>query len=79
MQQAARIREFLTGRLFLTMLDALSLFVFIPVLALYSIKLTGVVLAFTALSGLVVTLLMGPFRRRLYSLSGGRRAAGASR
>ena len=48
MQQAARIREFLTGRLFLTMLDALSLFVFVPVLALYSVKLTCVVLAFTA-------------------------------
>ncbi len=47
MQQAARIREFLTGRLFLTSLDALSLFVFLPVLALYSVKLTCVVLAFT--------------------------------
>jgi ATP-binding cassette subfamily B protein len=68
MQQAARIREFLTGRLFLTMLDALSLLVFIPVLALYSVKLTLLVLAFTGLSGLVVTLLIGPFRRRLYSL-----------
>jgi ATP-binding cassette subfamily B protein len=68
MQQAARIREFLTGRLFLTTLDALSLFVFIPVLALYSIKLTCVVLAFTAASGCVVTMLMGPFRRRLFSL-----------
>jgi ATP-binding cassette subfamily B protein len=68
MQQAARIREFLTGRLFLTTLDALSLVVFIPVLALYSIKLTCVVLAFTALSGAVVALLMGPFRRRLYEL-----------
>jgi ATP-binding cassette subfamily B protein len=68
MQQAGRIREFLTGRLFLTALDALSLFVFLPVLALYSIKLTCVVLAFTALSGGVVVVLMGPFRRRLYDL-----------
>ncbi|WP_407180094.1 peptidase domain-containing ABC transporter [Bradyrhizobium sp. STM 3562] len=68
MQQAARIREFLTGRLFLTTLDALSLFVFVPVLALYSVKLTCVVLAFTGASGLVVVLLMGPFRRRLYDL-----------
>jgi ATP-binding cassette, subfamily B, bacterial HlyB/CyaB len=68
MQQAARIREFLTGRLFLTTLDALSLFVFLPVLALYSVKLTCVVLAFTAASGLVIALLMGPFRRRLYDL-----------
>jgi subfamily B ATP-binding cassette protein HlyB/CyaB len=68
MQQAARIREFLTGRLFLTTLDALSLFVFIPILALYSIKLTCLVLAFTGLSGAIVALLMGPFRRRLYDL-----------
>jgi ATP-binding cassette subfamily B protein len=68
MQQATRIREFLTGRLFLTALDALSLLVFLPVLALYSVKLTCLVLAFTALSGLVVALLIGPFRRRLYSL-----------
>jgi ATP-binding cassette, subfamily B, bacterial HlyB/CyaB len=68
MQQAGRIREFLTGRLFLTILDALSLFVFVPILALYSVKLTCLVLAFTGLSGLVVTLLMGPFRRRLFRL-----------
>ncbi|MGC1464485.1 MAG: peptidase domain-containing ABC transporter [Pseudolabrys sp.] len=68
MQQAARVREFLTGRLFLTMLDALSLLVFIPVLALYSVKLTCLVLVFTGLSALVVTVLVGPFRRRLLSL-----------
>ncbi len=68
MQQAARIREFLTGRMFVTMLDTISLFVFIPVLACYSIKLTGLVLAFTALSGTIVVLLMGPFQRRLLSL-----------
>ena len=68
MQQAARIREFLTGRLFVTLLDAISLVVFIPVLALYSVKLTLVVLAFTGLSGAIVVLLMGPFRRRLFAL-----------
>lgn len=68
MQQASRIREFLTGRLFVTFLDALSLLVFIPVLAMYSLKLTGLVLAFTVLSGTIVVLLMGPFRRRLFSL-----------
>jgi ATP-binding cassette, subfamily B, bacterial HlyB/CyaB len=67
-QQAGRIREFLTGRLFMTTLDALSLFVFIPVLALYSLKLTCVVLAFTCVTAVVVASLMGPFRRRLYDL-----------
>jgi ATP-binding cassette, subfamily B, bacterial HlyB/CyaB len=68
MQQAARIREFLTGRLFLTTLDAVSLLVFVPILALYSVRLTFLVLAFTGFIGIVVCVLVGPFRRRLYSL-----------
>jgi ATP-binding cassette subfamily B protein len=33
-----------------------------------SLKLTCLVLAFTALTGVVVTLLVGPVRRRLYGL-----------
>jgi ATP-binding cassette subfamily B protein len=68
MQQAGRIREFLTGRLLLTLLDGLSLFVFVPVLLFYSVKLTLVVLAFTVLVGVIVGLLVGPFRRRLRAL-----------
>jgi subfamily B ATP-binding cassette protein HlyB/CyaB len=68
MQQTGRIREFLTGRLFLTLLDGLSLFVFVPILFLYSVKLTLVVLGFTALVGLVVAVLVGPFQRRLQAL-----------
>ncbi len=68
MQQAARIREFLSGRLFLTLLDGLSLLVFVPVLLLYSAKLTLVVAAFTALVGFVVAVLVGPFRQRLRAL-----------
>ncbi|MCO5064177.1 MAG: peptidase domain-containing ABC transporter [Rhizobiaceae bacterium] len=68
MQQAGRIREFLTGRLFLGLLDAFSLVVFIPVLLLYSVKLTMVVLGFTALVGLTVFMLIGPFQRRLQKL-----------
>jgi subfamily B ATP-binding cassette protein HlyB/CyaB len=68
MQQTARIREFLTGRLFLTLLDGISLFVFLPILMLYSVKLTLVVLGFAALVGLAVMLLVGPFQRRLQAL-----------
>ena len=68
MQQANRIREFLTGRLFTTVLDSLSLLVFLPVLLLYSVKLTLVVLAFTACVGVTVAVLIGPFRRRLHAL-----------
>ncbi len=71
MQQATRVREFMTGRLFVTALDALSLFVFLPVLALYSVKLTGLVLAFTALSGVVVCLTGGAIPAQVVqSLSG---------
>ncbi|MEQ1955485.1 peptidase domain-containing ABC transporter [Mesorhizobium sp. CN2-181] len=68
MQQTGRIREFLTGRLFLTLLDGLSLLVFVPILLLYSVKLTLVVLGFAALVGLVVMVLVGPFQRRLQAL-----------
>lgn len=68
MQQTGRIREFLTGRLFLTLLDGLSLLVFVPILALYSVKLTFVVLGFAALVGLVVMMLVGPFQQRLQAL-----------
>ncbi|MEK1894325.1 MAG: peptidase domain-containing ABC transporter [Rhizobium sp.] len=68
MQQTGRIREFLTGRLFLTLLDGVSLLVFIPILLLYSVKLTLVVMGFAALVGFVVMLLVGPFQRRLQAL-----------
>lgn len=68
MQQAGRIREFLTGRLFLTLLDGLSLFVFLPILVLYSVKLTLVVVGFAGLVAVIVMLLVGPFRRRLQEL-----------
>jgi ATP-binding cassette subfamily B protein len=68
MQQAGRIREFLTGRLLMTMLDGCSLLVFVPVLLLYSVKLTMVVLAFTGCVAVSIAVLIGPFRRRLRAL-----------
>ena len=68
MQQASRVREFLTGRLFLTTLDAMSLFVFLPVLYFYSTKLTLVVLGFAATIACIIAVLIGPFRRRLHAL-----------
>jgi ATP-binding cassette, subfamily B, bacterial HlyB/CyaB len=67
-QQVERIREFLTGRLFLSLLDGMALFVFIPILLLYSAKLTLVVLAFACCIMLVIGLLVGPYRRRLSAL-----------
>ena len=68
MQQNRRIREFLTGRLFITLLDVSALLVFVPVLLLYSVKLTAILLAFCTAISLVIVMLIGPFRRRLQYL-----------
>ncbi|MBI3710574.1 MAG: peptidase domain-containing ABC transporter, partial [Proteobacteria bacterium] len=68
MQQSGTVRQFLTGRLFLTLLDGLALLVFVPVLIFYSPPLTALVLAFAAVLGLLLFALMGPFRRRLRAL-----------
>ena len=68
MQQTAKIRNFLTGNVFLTILEASSLFVFLPFLFFYSISLTGIVLVFTLLITGVIAILIGPFRRRLNAL-----------
>ncbi|HET6468914.1 MAG TPA: peptidase domain-containing ABC transporter [Geminicoccaceae bacterium] len=68
MQQAEEIRDFLTGRLFLTALDATSLLIFVPVLFFYSVKLSLLVLLFSALIAAVVLLVMPIFRDRLQRL-----------
>jgi ATP-binding cassette subfamily B protein len=68
MQQTSVIRQFLTGNLFLTLLEATALLVFIPILFWYSAKLTLVVLLFSALMAMTIGLLIGPYRRRLEAL-----------
>ncbi|MBY0454154.1 MAG: peptidase domain-containing ABC transporter [Burkholderiaceae bacterium] len=68
MQQVQSIRNFLTGRLFFTALDALGLILFIPLLASYSTKLALIVLGFSALMAMVVLLLIKPFNTRLQAL-----------
>jgi ATP-binding cassette subfamily B protein len=67
-QQQRRIREFLTGKLFITLLDATVLVIFIPVLLLYSVKLTIILLVFCAVIALVFWSLLGRFRERLLAL-----------
>jgi subfamily B ATP-binding cassette protein HlyB/CyaB len=67
-QQHRRIREFLTGRLFATLVDASVLVIFVPVLVLYSPKLTAILLAFCVVIGAVIWLLIPPFRERLTAL-----------
>ncbi|MDO8311690.1 MAG: peptidase domain-containing ABC transporter, partial [Sideroxyarcus sp.] len=68
MQQADKIRQFLTGKLFLTLLDAVALVVFLPLLFFYSAKLAAIVIIFTGLIAGVVVLLIVPFRSRLRDL-----------
>ncbi len=77
MQQTANIRGFLTGSVFLTMLEATSLFVFLPFLFFYSFQLTAIVLVFTLLIATVILVLISPFKRRLnalYDAEGNRQA-----
>jgi len=68
MQQTEKIRSFLSGSLFFSMLELLSLLVFLPVLLFYSVKLTLVVLAFTFAMALVIAALIKPFQTRLEEL-----------
>lgn len=77
MQQTSQIREFLTGSLFLTMLDATALLVFLPILYFYSAPLTIVVLLFSLALAINIGVLLGPYRRRLealYNAEGDRQA-----
>ncbi len=77
MQQTAQIREFLTGNLFLTLLDSAALIIFLPILYFYSAKLTFVVLIFSVLLAINIGVLLGPYRRRLealYNAEGDRQA-----
>jgi len=68
MQQDQRIREFLSGRLLFTVLDATALFVFLPILLFYSVELTMVVLFCASLIALIIGVLATTFRRRLTEL-----------
>jgi len=77
MQQVEKIRSFLTGRMFFTVLDALSLFIFLPILFTYSVKLALVTLVFTFLIAGVVAAMVPVFQKRLndlYSAEGERQS-----
>jgi ATP-binding cassette subfamily B protein len=68
MQQVEKIREFLTGRLLLTLLDATSLLVVVPLLFMYSRVLAMLVLGFSAFTACVIAALIPVYRRRLRAL-----------
>jgi ATP-binding cassette subfamily B protein len=66
MNEIWRIRNFLTGQLFGTILDSMTLLFFLPVMLAYSFTLTAIVLA---CCGLIVgwLLFMLPYYRKAYS------------
>ena len=68
MQQTEKIRGFLSGNLFFTILDLFALCIFIPFLLFYSVTLTLIVLGFSLLMALVIACLIKPFQRRLDEL-----------
>ncbi len=77
MQQAESVRNFLTGRLFNTLLDLVALPLLLVGLFIYSPKLTVLVLAFSALIALIIGVMIPTFRReleRLYQAEGARQA-----
>jgi ATP-binding cassette, subfamily B, bacterial HlyB/CyaB len=77
LQQTEKLRHFLTGRLFQTLLDAAMLPVLLVFLALYSGVLTLVVLGFSAAIAAVIAAMVPSFRHRLqllYHSEGARQA-----
>ena len=68
MQQNEKIRGFLSGNLFFTLLDIFALCIFVPFLLFYSKTLTLIVLGFSLLMALVIASLIKPFQRRLDEL-----------
>jgi ATP-binding cassette, subfamily B, bacterial HlyB/CyaB len=59
-----RIRNFLTGQLFGTVLDSLVLLIFLPIMAFFSVILTGIVLAVCGLICLWIILTLPVLRRK---------------
>ena len=77
MQQTEGIRNFLVGRLFQTLLDVLLMPVLVIFLAVYSIKMTAVVLLFScAIAGVIGAMVPAYTRRldRLYQAEGSKQA-----
>ena len=68
LQQTEKIRGFLTGRLFQTLLDAAFLPLLLGVLVMLCAPLTGVVLGFALAIAAVIGLLLPMFQRRLNAL-----------
>ena len=65
LQEANNVREFLASRLFNTLLDGLGLVIFLPVLLIYSWRLTLIVLVVSAISFVTLAIMSHEFRGKL--------------
>ena len=68
LQQTDTIRQFLTGRLFQTLLDAMTLPLMLVMLTLYSPSLTLIVLGFSLSLAVIIGIMVPGFRRHLETL-----------
>jgi subfamily B ATP-binding cassette protein HlyB/CyaB len=65
LQEANNVRDFLASRLFNMVLDALGVVIFLPVLLIYSWKLTLIVLVGSGIAFLILTAMSQKFRRQM--------------
>jgi subfamily B ATP-binding cassette protein HlyB/CyaB len=77
MLQLEGIRNFLTGRLFFTALDTVTLLIYLPILFFYSFKLALIVVLFSLLISGIIFALLPTYKRQLDALNSaeGRRQA----
>lgn len=68
MQQSERVRAFLTGQLFMTILDMISLLVLIPIMFMYSPMLATMVLGFSIVISIVVAVFIPLLKGKLSRL-----------
>ena len=77
MQQTEGVRQFLVGRLFQTMLDVALMPILLVTIACYSVRLTVVVLLFSAVIAAVIGAMVPIYKRKLdllYQAEGARQA-----
>jgi ATP-binding cassette, subfamily B, bacterial HlyB/CyaB len=77
MNEMWKVRTFLTGQLFGTILDSLTLFVFLPVMFFFSPIMTIVVLAFCGLIVVWLVAMLPTYRRHSNAVAGAEGARGA--
>ncbi len=77
MNQIGRIRSFLLGQLFGTVLDAGILIIFVPVMALFNPILTGIVIGLCAVMMAIIVTALPALRRRGSAVESAEAARGA--